>query len=137
MAFEDGSLCVEVVSNVHLEGDDRLTPDQEDQLERRGWDIPVPPRRPNWLRVEPTTSPEIAEVVLQTVETLREVFGLVDEDELRTKLYPLETRGGTPASPVYEDADCDTHIEATAHNTGSALFTSTHVVYASGPVSSV
>ena len=44
LCFEDGSLHVEVVSNYHLEGDDRLTAAQEGLLRVVGWTGPDLPR---------------------------------------------------------------------------------------------
>ena len=113
LCFEDGSLVAEVVSDFYLEGDDRWTPDQAEQLAALGWDAPDPPRRTNWIVVEPTTSPPVAQVATRAVATLREVFGLGDGDELFVKLFGSPIRGDTPAGPVYDaddalaDADAD------------------------------
>ncbi|MGD0312240.1 MAG: hypothetical protein ABSC90_07245 [Acidimicrobiales bacterium] len=101
LAYEDGSLVAEIVSNFYLTGDDRLSPTQEDALIRLGWKGPEPPNRPNWLRVEPTTTPAVAEVASQAVRSLREVFGLGDEDGVLVKLFSSPHRANTPASPEY------------------------------------
>ena len=42
LAYEDGSLIAEVVGNYYLEGDDRLTFEQEAELVRLGWQAPDP-----------------------------------------------------------------------------------------------
>ena len=99
LCYEDGSLYVEVVSNHYLEGDDRLTDEDERWLTARGWDVPRPPRFPNWSHVEDTTSPGVDEVAREAVEAMRAVFGVVDEGLLFTKLFPSNLRGDSPASP--------------------------------------
>jgi hypothetical protein len=68
-----------------LEGDDRLTEDDGRWLTERGWDVPRPPRSPNWSHVEDTTSPAVDEVARQEGEAMRVVFGLADEGLLVTK----------------------------------------------------
>jgi len=52
LAFEDGSLCTEVVSNTYLDRDDQWTPEQEHRLAALGWDPPNLPGRPNFIHVE-------------------------------------------------------------------------------------
>jgi hypothetical protein len=101
LAFEDGSLVTEVVSNYYLEGEDRWTPGQEERLAALGWGAPDPPRRTNWIVVESTTSPPVAEVATRATVTLREVFGLGDGDEVFVKMFGSPIRGDTPASPEY------------------------------------
>ncbi len=101
LAFEDGSLVTEVISNHWIEGEDRLTPGQEERLCDLGWSSPEPPRRPNWTRVEPTTSPDVAGAARQAAETLRQVFGAEGLDNIGMKLFSSSTRGGTPACPTY------------------------------------
>jgi hypothetical protein len=90
-----------MVSNYYLDGDDRLSPAQELALLQLGWERPDPPGRPNWVRVEPTTSPAVAEVACQAVRSLREVFGLGDEDRVLVKLFSSPLRANTPAGPEY------------------------------------
>ena len=60
LAFEDGSLCTEVVSNYYLAEERRWSPDEEAQLTKLGWETPAPPKRTNWINVEYTTSPPTA-----------------------------------------------------------------------------
>ncbi len=86
LAFEDGSLVTETVSNFYLEGEDCWTPEQESRLHALGWECPKPPKRPNWIKVEYTTSPSVDEVARRTSTTLREVFGLGANDEVFVKL---------------------------------------------------
>lgn len=38
---------------------------------------------------------------LQALDTLREMFGVGDGDEVVTKLFPSTHRGGTAANPEY------------------------------------
>jgi hypothetical protein len=102
LAFEDGSLCTEVVSNHYLDGEDRWTPEQEVRLLALGWDPPNPPKRPNWIHVEATTSPDTATEGRRALATLRDLFGLGDDNEVLVKMFSSTLRGDTPASPVYE-----------------------------------
>jgi hypothetical protein len=62
LAFEDGSLVTETVSNYYLEGVDRWTPEQG--------------------RSAVTTSPTVDEIAERASATLRKVFGLGDKDEV-------------------------------------------------------
>jgi hypothetical protein len=101
LAFEDGSLITEVVSNTYLEPDDRWTPEQEEVLASLGWEPPGP-RRPNWISVEATTSPDIGVVVDRAVATMTELFGLREADEVLVKMFSSPNRGHTPAGPEYE-----------------------------------
>jgi len=102
LVFEDGSLVTEVVSNYYLKGDDRWPPNQEARLAALGWEAPDPLRRTNWIRVESTTSPPVAQVATRASVTLRDVFGLGDGDEVFVKLFGSPIRGDTPASPEYK-----------------------------------
>jgi hypothetical protein len=105
LAFEDGSLVTEVVSNRYLEGDERWTPTDEARLVELGWDLPNQPKRPNWIVVEPTHAPAVDEVAARVVATLRAVFRLNDESQLFVKMFSSRIRGNTPASPEYETPD--------------------------------
>lgn len=97
LAFEDGSLCTEVVSNTYLVGD-QWTPNEEIRLLELGWEAPNPPKRSNWIHVETNTSPDVEVVVLRSKLTLRSVFGLSRDDEVLVKLFSSPFRGTTPAS---------------------------------------
>ncbi len=105
LAYEDASLIAEVVSNYYLEGDNRLSSAREAQLVSLDWQAPDPPRRPNWLHIEPTTSPDVAAVALRAVGSLREVFGLGERDEVLVKLFSSPRRGDTPAGAKYVERD--------------------------------
>jgi hypothetical protein len=104
LCFEDGSLVAEVGSNHWCEPHDQMTPDDEVRLRILGWDDPVPPGRPNWTRVEFTTSPDVAAVALQAVETLGGVLGAGGGEKVVVKLFSSPNRGDTPASPEYVTA---------------------------------
>ena len=112
LAFEDGSLVTEIVSNHFLRGSDRWTGNQEATLATLGWDRPDPPGRPNWTHVEYTTSPEVAEVAAQAVESMGRVFGLDSWDRLNVTLFSSPNRGSTPASPEYVGDDLPSDIDA-------------------------
>ena len=117
LAYEDGSLVVEVVSNAFLDGDERHPAEDEDQLAVLGWTAPRPPASPNWRRVESTTSPPIEDVARQAIRTLREVFSVGAEDQLEIVTFASSNRENTPASqsvladlPNSEDWDLRTII---------------------------
>ncbi len=105
LCYEDGSLWAEVVSNTWIEDDPQLSVEQEEGLEALDWGVPVPPGYPNWWRIEATTSPDVAGVTRQALETLREVFGAGDGDKVTVKLFSSPRRGKTPASPEYVEDD--------------------------------
>ena len=63
-----------------------------------GWDAPAPPSSPNWRRVEATTSPDIAGVAAQAMQTFRLAFELTDKDQVLLTMFPSPRRGETPAS---------------------------------------
>ena len=106
LAFEDGSLVTEVVGNHYLEGEDRWTPEQESRLLTLGWECPHPPRRPNWINVEYSTSPPIDQVAKRASATLRRVFGLEAGDHVFVTLLSSPLRGNTPAAAL-ADAGTD------------------------------
>ena len=60
LAYEDGSLVAEEISNHWIEGDLRWTSEREERLKELGWLYPDPSHRPNWSRMESTTSPDVA-----------------------------------------------------------------------------
>jgi hypothetical protein len=107
LAFEDGSLVTEVVSNRYLEGDDRLTPWDEVRLAELGWDAPEQPSRPNWLVVSPTTSPDIEIEACRAVATLRTIFRLADDNPILVRMFSSPNRGDTPATAGYEERPSD------------------------------
>ena len=98
LAFEDGSLVVEVASGIGCPDSERLSPEAEDLLVELGWDAPDPPSSPNWRRIEATTSPDVAGVAAQAMRTFHEVFELTGKDQVLLALFPSPRRGGTPAS---------------------------------------
>jgi hypothetical protein len=94
-------LVAEAASNHWRDPDDQMTPDEEGRLRALGWEDPQPPGRPNWTRVESTTSPDTAGVALQAVETLGGVLGAGRDEKVIVKLFSSPNRGGTAASPEY------------------------------------
>lgn len=103
LAFEDGSLVTEVVSNYFLPEEECWTAKQERQLTKLGWDAPVPPTTPNWISVEYTTSPETGLVRCRALATLRFVFGLSLDDKVLVRTFSSPRRGCTPASTEYPE----------------------------------
>jgi hypothetical protein len=76
IAFEDGSLVAETVSNHFLDEDSRWAPEAEAALRNLGWSDPDIPRSPNWFVVCPTRSPAIAEITALIAATLRQALAL-------------------------------------------------------------
>lgn len=101
LAFEDGSLCTEVVSNHYLPEEHRWTRVEEEQLLALGWEWHVKPYLTNWTNVQATTTPDIAPVARQTLVTLNELFRMGDDDKVLIKMFSSSIRGDTPASPEY------------------------------------
>ena len=98
LAFEDGSLITEVVSNYYLAVENHWTGEQESRLAKFGWQPPAPPRTTNWINVEHTTSPDTELTVCRAMATLQFVFGMTPNDELRVRTFSSPRRGSTPAS---------------------------------------
>jgi hypothetical protein len=103
LAFEDGSLVTEVVSNRYLDGDERWTSWDEDRLLTLGWEPPQQPRRPNWLVVEPTTSPPIDVAATRAIDTLRTLFGLEEDNRLKLIMFSSPVRGDSKAVAEYAE----------------------------------
>jgi hypothetical protein len=101
LAFEDGSLVTETVSNHYLPDEHHWTRRQEEQLLALGWEWHIRPYLTNWINVEATTSPDIGPIVERAHETLSAVFGLSDHDLVLVKLLSSAIRGDTPASAKY------------------------------------
>lgn len=98
LAYEDGSLVTEVVSNYYLADENRWTDEQNRQLVKLGWEHPEPPRTTNWMNVEYTTSPATGLIVCRAMATLRFVFGLTLSDKLKIRIFSSRRRGRTPTS---------------------------------------
>jgi hypothetical protein len=103
LAFEDGSLIAEVVSNHWLKADKKWRTEQETRLGELEWNPPESIGSPNWSKVESTTSPDHVGVAQQAIRTLKQVFGLSGDDKLLVKLFSSPNRGSTPATPTYEE----------------------------------
>jgi hypothetical protein len=105
LAYEDGSLVTETVSNCYLNPENHWTPDQEDQLTKLGWLRPDPSIQTNWRNVERTTAPITDVIVCRALATLRFAFCLSMEGRLLVQLFSSAIRGDSPASPRYMNAD--------------------------------
>jgi hypothetical protein len=98
LAFEDGSLMAEAVSNVNLGPAEQWDADHERLLGRIGWHPPEDDGSPNWWVVYPTVTPPVEEVARMIRCTLRTVFGLRGRNQLNLKMFSSPKRGRTPAT---------------------------------------
>jgi hypothetical protein len=105
LAYEDGSVLAEVVSNTYLSGDERWSEAEEERLVNLGWGVPEPPRRPNWWEAFPTVSPDIAEASTLLLTTLQAVFGLNEADSVRLAMFCSPRRGATAATHPWGSGD--------------------------------
>ena len=106
LAFEDGSLIAEVISNNYLQGERRWSEADEEKLLDLGWDRPVG-KRLNWRVSHPTISPDVAESSALLLVTLRTVFRLGEAGPLRLSMFSCRQREGTPASQTAGADDDD------------------------------
>lgn len=106
LAFEDGSLVAEAVSNNYLHTEQRWIEADEDKLLALGWARPVG-KRLNWRVTYPTISPDVAEVSALLLVTLRTVFRLGEAGPLRLTMLSSRQREGTPASQAARTGDGD------------------------------
>jgi hypothetical protein len=117
LAFEDGSLVTEVVSNHYLDEEHHWTRAQEERLLALGWEWHVRPYKTNWIDVQATTTPIIGPIAERARVTLSELFGLGDEDKVFVKMFSSTIRGDTPASPEYlAEEDATPLPEGVAHD---------------------
>jgi hypothetical protein len=103
IAFEDGSLMAEAVSNINLRTEEQWDSEHEELLARIGWSPPevgVEDGDPNWWVWFPVTTPPMREVARMLLCTVRTVFGLRGRDKLTVKMFSSPKRGRTPASEV-------------------------------------
>ena len=107
LAFEDGSLMTETVSNHFLAKEHQWTRAQEERLLALGWEWLIRPYRTNWSNVQATTSPAVTSVARQGLATLRELFELNDDDSVLVKMFSSPNRGDTAWSPVPPEPGTD------------------------------
>jgi hypothetical protein len=105
LAFEDGSLCTEIVSNHYLPDEHHWSRSEEEQLLALGWQWHIKPYLINWTNVQATTSPDIASVADQALRTVKELFAMGGYDRVLVKMFSSSIRGDTPASPEYPSED--------------------------------
>jgi len=98
IAFEDGSLVTEAVSNINLDPTEQWDAEHEALLAKIGWSRSEDGGSPNWQRLYPTVTPPVDEVARMLLCTLRTVFGLRGRDLLTVKMFSSPRRGRTPAS---------------------------------------
>ena len=116
IAFEDGSLMAEAVSNINLRPEEKWDAEHEELLARIGWSPPevgVEDGDPNWWVWFPTVTPPVDVVARMLLCTMRTVFGLRGRDRLTVKMFSSPKRGRTPASEVVpDDVVSDTKTDA-------------------------
>jgi hypothetical protein len=116
IAFEDGSLMAEAVSNINLAPEEQWDAEHEALLARIDWSSPevgVEDGDPNWWVWFPVTTPQMREVARMLLCTLRTVFGLRGRDQLTVKMFSSPQRGRTPASEVVEPQERTEHAKTT------------------------
>ena len=109
LVYEDGSIFAEAVSNNFLEGQDRLSAEEEEALSAIGWNEPRLPAKPNWWSVQATIYPDTSKLADLVLGTLERVYGLCGADLVIGKLFDSPRRGDTPASSMSYPA---AHFEA-------------------------
>lgn len=99
LAYEDGSLAVEAVSNRYLAAPHRHGERTHRVLRGLGWQPPSR-KKPNWWSVQATMVPDVEGAARLGVATLRSAFGAGEDDRVRIRLFSSPRRGGTPLSPT-------------------------------------
>lgn len=95
LLYEDGErLVAEAVSNINLDPVEQWTLDDEFALLGLGWDPPALPKSPNFRTIDEAPV-EVEAVADRALATLRDMFGVEDEDALRIKMF---------TSPLWEAA---------------------------------
>jgi hypothetical protein len=82
--LHDG-LALEAVSNRFLPPESRLSPEQEQQLQHKGWQPPKPPFQLNWwydANQWPLHSRDADRIAELMVSTLREVYRIADAGDV-------------------------------------------------------
>jgi hypothetical protein len=69
-------LRAEIVGNEHVDGYHRLTPHEEDELERRGWKYPSKRSHGNWSREFSLDTADLLSVASEAVNALADVYGV-------------------------------------------------------------
>jgi len=91
LAPPGGGLIAECVSNEYLEGDERLSVENEELLPTLGWDWPSPPQKRNWFFHDEVLNSGSA-IGMLLMKTLREVFGLADDDIVTMTVFPSKVQ---------------------------------------------
>lgn len=96
LAFEDGSLVAEAVSNRFLSRQYQWTRRDLRVLEELGWEPPMEDLRPNYIVVCPTSESDVSTLADLARRTFWSPFGLTPESQLWVKLQAAPQRGHTP-----------------------------------------
>lgn len=86
LAPEEGGLIAECVSNAYQPEGAGLSLEQEELLPELGWGWPAPPDHLNWHAVE-WESDSYTDLAALGIQTLRRVFGCLDDDALTVKFF--------------------------------------------------
>lgn len=100
LAYEDGSLAAETVSNRYLTVPHRHSERTHRLLYGLGW-RPPSKSKPNWWSAQATMVPDAEAAARLGISTLRSAFGADDDDRVRARLFSSPRRGGTPLSPAW------------------------------------
>lgn len=99
LAYEDGSVYAETVSNHYLKSEQRWSEHDEAKLKGLGWRAPEG-KKLNWHATFPTISPDTGEIAGLMMATLQGVFRLKSVGWVKLVMFASALRGNTPASRV-------------------------------------
>lgn len=99
LAYEDGSLAAETVSNRYLAAQHRHSERTHRALRRLGWQPPSH-NKPNWWSIQATMDPDVEGAAHLGITTLQSVFGADEDDHASVRLFSSPRRGSTPLTPT-------------------------------------
>jgi hypothetical protein len=95
IAYEDGSLIAEAVSDHYLPPNRRIGEQGSGELRRMGWLTPL--EGGNWRLVEDTVAPDVPLATGMAIAALTAVYGAGEDAPVRAALFDSPRRGKTPA----------------------------------------
>jgi hypothetical protein len=99
LAYEDGSLAAETVSNRYLADRHRHSERTHRLLRSLGW-WPPSETKPNWWSMQATMEPDVQAAARLGVATLRSAYAVAEDGGVKVRLFSSPRRGGTPLGPT-------------------------------------